>query len=200
MGSHGRVDCVNIMMPEVTEVREADLATIQANCPCMPTDVRSILEQRAKVGITSSASLVEVFQGKLPTICPCMTNEVRVFIEACAKKAGITAEYNVCPQSHNAHSDNGQSPASMDLSDNSQGMTPSSHATPNQTGSTSSYSPLNFNDTGHVPGLEESQYMPKDNNWELLNLETPFDDTLGSMSSQHYAEFFMESSPLMRES
>lgn len=175
------------MMPEVTEIVESDLATIHRNCPCMSADVRAILEQRAKLS-TPSANLAEVFRGKLPSICPCMTPEIRSFIEACARKAGQQPEYNVCPQSHNAHSsDNGQSPASMDLSDNSQGLTPSSH----QGGSTASYSPLNFSDLGGVPDMNGGTHyeMPKDMNWELLD----FDSNIGGMNTENFGEYFVES-------
>lgn len=172
------------MMPELTEVADSDLATSARNCPCMPSDVRAVLEQRAKLGIPPQ-NPVEAFRGKLPAICPCMTAEVRAFVEACAKKAGVQPEYNVCPQSH---SDNGQSPASMDCSDNSQGLTPSSH----QGGSTASYSPLNFTDLGGVPdlGVGQGQYeMPKDMNWELLD----FDNNIGAMNSETFGEYFVES-------
>lgn len=200
-------------MPEVSDdVANPDLAQ---NCPCMSGDLRTLIEQHARMG-PPTASVVHELQGKLPNVCQCMAPEVRLFVEAFANKGNMLPDYNLnnsnSNSQHSSHhnninSDNGQSPASMDLSDNSQGVTPSSqgvtpssHATPNQMGSASGYSPIGFSDMSQMQDLNGSQYSIPKNDWdaELLGLEQ-FDDQLGDLSGQNYSEFFMEASTLMRE-
>ncbi|RPB14964.1 hypothetical protein P167DRAFT_552229 [Morchella conica CCBAS932] len=208
----GGCDGCTAMMPEVSDdIITSDLAQ---NCPCMSGDLRTLIEQHARMG-PPTASVVHELQGKLPNVCQCMTPEVRLFIETCANKGNMLPDYNLNNSNsnsqhsshHNINSDNGQSPASMDLSDNSQGVTPSSqgvtpssHATPNQMGSASGYSPIGFSDMSQMQDLNGSQYSIPKNDWdaELLGLEQ-FDDQLGDLAGQNYSDFFMEASTLMRE-
>lgn len=117
----------------------------------MAADVRTLVERHAAMG--PPTCVPEQLRGQIPALCICMKPEVRAFLEACAEYMTIRPEYN-------QHSDNGQSPASMDLSDN---LTPSSSG--NQGGSTASYSPLDFND----PAAPLQYEPPKEGGWELLD-------------------------------
>lgn len=122
-----------------------------AECTCMAADLRILVERHAAMGLPTCVP--EQLRGHVPAVCICMKPEVRSFLEACAEYMAACPEYN-------SHSDNGQSPASMDLSDN---LTPSS-SSGNPGGSTASYSPLNFNEPGPL------QYEPpKEGGWELLD-------------------------------
>ncbi|KAL7276349.1 hypothetical protein RUND412_000652 [Rhizina undulata] len=99
---------------------------------------------------------------------------------------------------HSQHSHSGQSPASMDMSDNSQNMTPSSYATPpNNPSSASSYSPMRLNDLPGAQGMGVYQVMPKEMNWGLFGLESGgFDSTMvgmGGMNPENFNEYFAES-------
>lgn len=131
------------------------------NCQCMPPDVRALLEHHAALGPPPSA-LPEMFRCQIPTPCVCMSPEVLAFIEAC------TEMYNV-------RSENGHSPASMDLSDN---LTPSSSGHPG--GSTASYSPLGFGGPGRFE-------IPKDG-WEMLDFGSG-----APMEGDGLGEYFLES-------
>lgn len=131
----------------------------EPDCDCMAADVRALIERHAAMG--PPTCVPDQLNGNIPALCVCMTPEVRSFLEACA-------EYLNRPEySNGLHSDNDQSPASMDLSDN---LTPSSsgggggHAA----GSAASYSPLNFCDSA-VPAQYEP---PKESSWELLDFGT----------------------------
>lgn len=117
----------------------------------MPPDVRALVEQYAATG--PPKSVPDQFRLEVPSLCICMTPEMRAFLEACAEQNARHPEYNV-------HSDNGHSPASMDLSDN---LTPSSSGQP--AGSAASYSPLDFSD----PTVPLQYEPPKEGGWELLD-------------------------------
>lgn len=126
------------------------------DCDCMAADVRALVERHAAMG--PPTCVPEQLNGHIPAVCVCMTPEVRSFLEACAEYSLSRPEYN------GLHSDNGHSPASMDMSDN---LTPSSSGG-NPAGSAASYSPLGFSDSAVPPQYEP----PKEGSWELLDFGT----------------------------
>lgn len=125
-----------------------------------------------------------------------MSPEVRAYVEASAKEAGAQPEY--VTHSYSNSSDNGQSPASINHSDHSQasGGGPHSGGGPSSDG----YSPLLFDDItadmggGAGAGSGSGYPLPRDMNWEMLDLDPGFDDGgIGSMPPGSFGEYFAES-------
>ncbi|KAG0135364.1 fungal-specific transcription factor domain-containing protein [Tuber indicum] len=179
-----------------TDVLDGDLANIHPSCPCMPHEIRAVLERRAKT-TPPTRDLPKYLGGILPPICPCMTPEIRAYVEASAKEAGVQPEY--ATHNYSNSSDNGQSPASVNHSDHSQASGGGPHSGGGQ--SSGGYSPLpSFEDItvdmggGAGAGGGSGYPLVKDMNWEMLDLDPGFDDTgIGSMPPGSFGEYFAES-------